>query len=261
MVKRWVGLFLITSCLVMACGGEGEGPSQQPKTNEELITEKFEVFKEGYKRKDINTVMSTIADDYRTKYNQGKVQLRDWLLSMWAGKDWIPDSVRVSMISDMEVKPGCYPPWCTEVVPPSASLDMEISLPAKDVSQDQLISSLYRLKSSWKQKAETGGWAIVSLLGPTAHVITSPISLAPDSVGSIQLYTLPFGAPLQSFDTYTVSVLDWNGDPLKVVDRGDGKYVGTFNAPSSPGEYVLQATLTDTTYQKTLLVTHVISVR
>jgi len=256
MVKRWVILSLITS-LVVACGRE-EGPSQQPKTNEELITEKFEIFKQGYKRKDIDAVISTLADNYHTKYNQGKAQLRDWLLSMWAGKDWTPDSVRVSMVSDIEVKPGCYPPWCTEVIPPSASLDIEISLPAKDVSQDQLISSLYRLKSSWEQ---TGGWAIVSLLGPTAHVITSPISLAPDSVGNIQLYTLPFGAPPQSFDTHTVTVLDWNGDSLKVVDQGDGRYVGTFNAPSSPGRYVLQATLTDTTYQKTLLVTHVISVK
>jgi len=252
-IKAVVCLLLL---LLIACEEE-PGPTQQPKkTNEELIAEKFETFKKGFQQGDINTIMSVIADDYWTEQNESKEALKNWLLSFWAGKEWNPDSVKMTMTSDIRVTPGWLDPELQELHPATARLDFELFFPVKDPSKDHLISILCKLRSNWELGA---AWGIRKLFGPVAHVITSPISVSTDSTVSLQLYTLPFGAPLESYDTKSATVSDWRGNPISIIDEGN-RYTGTFTAPSNPGSYTLTASLSDTTYNKTVELTHTFTV-
>lgn len=252
-IKVLVCLLLL---LLIACEEE-PGPTQRPqKTNEELIAEKFETLKKGLQQGDINAIMSTIADDYWTGYNGSKEALKNWLLSFWAGREWNPDSVRITITSDIIITPGWLDPELQELHPATAKLDFEVFLPAEEPSKDQLITMLFKLKSCW----ELGHvWGIKKLYGPIAHVITSPIDVGADSTVNLQAYTLPFGAPSGNYDTESATIYDWNNNPINITPE-DNKYVGRLTAPSSPGDYTLTATLSDTTYKKTVELTHTFSV-
>lgn len=247
-------VFLTPLCL-LTC--EEEKPLQTgEKTNEELIMEQFNAFKQAFEKQDIDGVMEIIADKYWDPYNQSKESYRNWLQGVFSGWTW--KSVEMKIVGDITVVPGTH--WAHQE-PTNATADHyeETKIYAVNSSQDLLMTVKADLLFKWEFLSKV--WSIIKISGTTGRVITSPSSVSPGSEVSVSVFTLPEGAPLDQYNTKSATLKDWNGDPILIQDQGNGRYEGTFIAPSTPGEYTLIATVSDTTFDKTLQIEHVLVVK
>lgn len=252
-MSKWLILVLIllTPLYLLTC--EEEKPLQtSEKTNEELITERFNAFKEAFGKQNIDGVMEIIADKYWDPYNQSKGSYRNWLQEVFSGWTW--RSVGMEIVGDITVIPGTY--WAhQEPTNATAHHDEETRIYAVNSSQDLLMTAKSDLVFKWEFLSKL--WSIIKISGTTGRVITSPSSVSPGSEVRVSVFTLPEGAPLDQYNTKSATLKDWNGDPIPIQDQGNGRYEGTFIAPSTPGEYTLTATVSDTTFNKTFQIEHI----
>lgn len=268
-----LGIVLV---ILVGCGKKAEGPAQRELTNEEKIKAKLAIFKTGYQDRNVNQIMSLISDTYYDNYNPSKAAFGNWLQSSLSGWEWT-DSLTLVITSSIDITLGWYDGYHIWH-PTTAVADFELTIKAKNTSQDLQATSRYKISSGWEESGTTGdwlrrdylvreapdrevdqtiaGWVITRLTGPVATLGTSPISIAGGSSVKVFAYTLPYGAPLQNYDTKNVSVVDWKNDPITLTNLGSGRYEADLTAPSTSGEYTLTATLSDTTTNKTISVNH-----
>lgn len=263
MVRRIKILFImgVSVFFVLACGKKGQGPEQAELTNDQRIRAKFETFKNGYQNKDINGMMSVISSNYRDNYNRSKAEFKTWLQSYLSGKEWVsPPQMEIK--GDIDIHVGYMDMETHQFHPTSATANVEAFLSMKETSENVLTSTSLKLRMSWQLEEQTTEWWMTRVSGPTANLGTSPISVAPNSLITVFAYTLPFGAPLQNYDTQSVSVKDWNNNSVS-LDKDAIKllYSGSLTAPSTAGNYTLTATLKDTTENKVLTVIHTFTVQ
>lgn len=248
-------------CFSLACGKKVKGPAQEGKSNEELIRERFAVYKDGYTSKNIDKVMSVIASTYFDGYNRSKEAYKSWLQSLWAGWEWTrPVEMNITGQIAIElgggwIETGAESEWRNSI----ADLNEVSEIWGVNSSSNVLMSAKANLHFSWELLG--GYWYITRITGTSARVTTQPASVSKGEQVTVNVFSLPEGAPLTAYNTKSASLSDWNGDSIPLQNQGSGLYSGIFTAPSSAGEYALSATVSDTTTNKTISLQHTFTVQ
>lgn len=253
---RPIFLLLPLCVLFLTCGGKKESGLKEEKSSEELIRERFAIYKDGYNSKDINRIMSVIASTYWDSYNDSKEAYRSWLQNAWAGWEW-KERVEMNITSNIEIQPGMQ--WARGYQNPKGDHEEETQIWAVNNSQNLLMSSKSSLHFSWE--SIQNAWYITRITGMVARVTTQPSSVSKGAEVSVAVFSLPEGAPVTAYDTKSATINDWNGSPIPLQNQGNGRYSGTFTAPSIAGDYTLTASVADTTFNKTISLPHTFTVK
>jgi len=256
MVRRFAFLgpivisLAILAILVGSCGrAKKEELAPTGKPNEQWIQERFAEFRDGFINQDVSKMMSIVASVYFDPFTGSKSGLRQWFENYFA--QWSFASADMEIVSEITVTPG-HAHAHAEPTPSSADFTEETTLTASHASEDKAISSVWSTEFTWELREED--WFITKIFGTMGTVEVSPASVSAGAEFQVRVYTVPFGKPLDDYDTQTASLKDWNNQAVSLTDLGNGVYQASLTAPGSSGTYKLTAVLSDSTWSRSVQV-------